>query len=264
MKKLIFNIFTLIVTTTLLIVVCLAWYTSNKNVSANGIIASTLGDEYSLKLERRINSDGELIWKDTKNLSFTNLNPGNKFYFRIVIDSPKDSSFQATISFDNVESELQPNKLVVENGSICKYVPNQSSSTNSSTINKNVPLYKIENNKVTVKVNDIDKTLYSIDNNNISLADLKIQDVFKFYKIDENSIDADLSNKTSISLKNVNELYDLTSDSNGKAYLYFVLEFNENASLALIDGKQSSNAYLYQKLIIGSISIQTNKNNTNN
>ncbi len=280
MKKLILNIFTLIVTTTLLIMVCLAWYTSNKNLTANGIIASTLGEEYSLKLQRGIktteNNQTKWLWKDTNSLSFVNLNPDNTFYFRIEIDAPKNSSFQATISFDNVSSELQEGKLTIEDGYVCKYVPKQSTSTTSSS--KNVKLYKIENNKVTVNVlkdnsssgvienYNTSKTLYTIDNNIISLADLKIENVFKFYKFNSEP-DATKEDKallegiTPTSLKDVKVNYNLTSTID-KAYLYFALEFNDNASLALIDGVLSSNAYLYQKLIIGAISVMTTKENT--
>ena len=284
MKKLILNICTLMVTTALLIVVCLAWYTSNKNVSANGIIASTLGEEYLLNLERGTivdeNGTKEWEWKDTKSLSFVNLNPGNVFYFRIVIDAPADSSFSATISLDRVSSELQEGKLVVDNGFVCKRVINSNSITSSS----NVKLYKIdEENKVKANVlkdngtstnkgdYEISKTLYSISDSSISLVDLKIENVFRFYKfkvepeINENILEqaASLTGTNNVkfkSLNNVKEQYELNSDSDGKAYLYFALEFNDEDSLALIDNEISSNAYLYQKLIIGAISVTTNKN----
>lgn len=264
MKKLILNICTLMVTTALLIVVCLAWYTSNKNVSANGIIASTLGEEYTLKLQRGTkDTSGNWHWVNTDSLSFVNLNPGNVFYFRIVIDAPANSSFSATVSFDRVSSELQSDRLVVEDNYICKRVNNSSSTASSN----NVKLYKITDNKVFVDLNGSNKVLYNIDNTSISLGELKIEDVFRFYKFtNESDITTVLPEESSpLYIKNVKVTYDnlipkTDTDGRSYSYLYFALEFNDEDSLALIDGIKSSNAYLYQKLIIGAISVTTNKN----
>ena len=51
-KKTILNLITLAVTTFLLVLVVFSWYVSNKEVRASGIIASTAGEDYSLKLQR--------------------------------------------------------------------------------------------------------------------------------------------------------------------------------------------------------------------
>lgn len=273
MKKLILNICTLFVTAALLIFVCLAWYTSNKNVSANGIIGSTLGENYSLELERGTYNGTEWEWNKTNSLSFTNMNPGNVFYFRIKISfTNSENKYSINVSFDKVDSELIDGNLIVENGYVCK----KRTVTSTSATSQNIPLYKIENNVVKVstlkkdgKYDNIkdyttEKILYKINSNSITLADMKIQNAFNTYKIEEPNAEPEVENKKlellePNKLDNAKFVYDVTIDENKLSYIYFALEFNENASLAKINDAISSNAYLYQKLIIGAISVTTNK-----
>ncbi len=242
--NMIISLVSLSVTLCLLIVTMFAWYTSNKNVSANGIMGSSKGDNYSLKLQRGYyNANNGWNWIDTETLSFSNISPENVFFFRIVMDSSDENSFTAV--FKDIDSELQENKLVVENGYVCL--------KNSS---KNIPLYKItEDSKVKIGENN-NNTLYSIDeNNNIYLADYKIHNTFYFYSIGtteptDNSIEG--YDKTQLSASDLSFNFTLNNTSN---CYYFALEFNEDKSLETINGVSCSNAYLYQKLIIGYISV---------
>ncbi len=245
--NMIISLVSLSVTLCLLIVTMFAWYTSNKNVSANGIMGSSEGDNYSLKLQRGYfdSSNNKWNWIDTETLSFSNISPGNVFFFRIVMDSSDKNSFTAV--FKDIDSELQENKLIIENGYVCL--------KNSSN---NIPLYKITDGKVKISENN-DKTLYSIDGNNIYLADYKIHNTFYFYSIGtteptNNSIVAYDKEETKKLLSASDLSFNFTLNNTSNCY-YFALEFNEDKSLETINGVSCSNAYLYQKLIIGYISV---------
>ena len=102
---------------------------------------------------------------------------------------------------------------------------------------------------------DTEKILYSISDDVISLVDFKIEDTFDFYAIGDSEPDDNLlSGLSGVSLKNLE--FDFTSNAdNGNIYYYFALEFNETKSLEIIDGIESSNCYMYQKLSIGHIQI---------
>ena len=65
--NMIISLVSLSVTLCLLIVTMFAWYTSNKNVSANGIMGSSEGDNYFLKLQRGYfdSSNNKWNWIDT-------------------------------------------------------------------------------------------------------------------------------------------------------------------------------------------------------
>ena len=244
--NMIISLVSLSVTLCLLIVTMFAWYTSNKNVSANGIMGSSEGDNYSLKLQRGYyNANNGWNWIDTETISFSNISPGNVFFFRIVMDSSDENSFTAV--FKDIDSEFQENKLIIENGYVCL--------KNSS---KNIPLYKITDDKVKIGENN-NNTLYSIDGNNIYLADYKIHNTFYFYSIGtteptDNSIVAYDKEQTKKLLSASDLSFNFTLNNTSNCY-YFALEFNEDKSLETINGVLCSNAYLYQKLIIGYISV---------
>ena len=240
--SLISSIISLVVTCGLLIVCLFAWYTNNKNVSASGIVGSTADSDYSFSLEMFLNDKYSEI--NTK-ISLRDLNPGDVFYFRIkVLNKSKDP--KADLSFNikcsNVESTLT-NNLVVNKG----YVSYNVSSE------KKVNLYEIKENKVTIGTEN--KVLYNIENSSISLANYKIEDVFRVYPnlIKSNDSFSTDNNKPGLASTEINVK---TIEETNSYYCYFVLEFNSEASLVTIDDTESSNAYMFQELIIKSIDIR--------
>lgn len=237
--SLISSIISLVVTCGLLIVCLFAWYTNNKNVSASGIVGSTADSDYSFSLEM-YQTDKYMEFNVDK-IELSDLNPGDVFYFRIKVtkkskDPKADLNFN--IKFSNVESKLIDNLVV--NGDYVSY---------NASNEKKVNLYEIKENKVTIENN----VLYSIDNSSISLGDYKIENVFRVYPdVKSDSFTTD-KNKPGLTSTEINVK---TVEDSESYYCYFALEFNSEASLATIDGIESSNAYMFQELIIKSIDIR--------
>ena len=234
----------------LLIFNAYGWYTNNIMVSASGIFGSSSSENYTLKLQRgTYNNETDVwTWVDADSLAFSNISPGNKFFFRIVIDSIEGNAYEFEASFNDIDSSLVENKLVVsESGEYIQTIEAENQKLN---------LYEIEEgNVVTVMHEDEKKILYTISDNIISLADFKIEDTFNFYSIGQNEPDNNmLTGLTGVELKNVTFNFSATAEGN-KVYYYFALEFNEDKSLEIIDGVLSSNCYMYQKLSIGHIQI---------
>lgn len=240
--SLISSIISLVVTCGLLIVCLFAWYTNNKNVSANGIVGSTADSDYSFSLEIYQNDHYSEI--NSKKI-LGDLNPDDVFYFRIKVSKkskdPK-ANLNFNIKFSNVESNLT-NSLVVNNGYVSYNVYGE----------KKVNLYEIKDNKVTIGTEN--KVLYNIENSSISLASYKIEDVFKVYPdlIKSNDSFTTDNNKPGLASTEINVK---TIEESNSYYCYFALEFNSEASLVTIDGIKSSNAYMFQELIIKSIDIR--------
>lgn len=250
-KNMLLSAFTLFVTAFLLFFVVSAWYVTNEEASAEGIIGSTAGDQYSLKLQRGTynTTNDEWIWQDTESLSFTNISPGNKFFFRIVIDATPGQEYNFTAAFDGVTSSLIPNKLTVNGNYVASIEAND----------KLYDLYPIVDNKVTI-TNDssVTKTLYTISDDEIYLADYKLEDAFLFYPI--GTEEPEDTNLTTNGLGFDDLKFDIeVIASNDSVYYYFALEFNDEKSLETIDGVTSSNMYMYQKLSIAHISITHKK-----
>ena len=255
-KNTIMSIMSLVITTFLLFFIVSAWYVSNKEVSVNGIFGNTAGDGYSLKLQRGTynSSTNKWSWEDTESLSFANVSPGNKLFFRIVMNTNEGESYNFSAKFDGISSSLTEDKLVVNNGYVAAVVYGGL-----------IDLYKIVDNAVTV-TNDssVTKTLYTIDaENNISLADYKIQNAFLFYSL-ETTEPANTTLPSTGGQPFFNELdnplqfdFGITAESS-QAYYYFALEFNENRSIETIDGVPQSNMYMYQSLSISCIQIKEN------
>ena len=258
-KNLMLSGFTLLCTLFLLICIITAWYVTNKEASATGITGSTDGDSYSLKLQRGLydDEDDEWTWIDTNHLAFSNVSPGNTFYFRIALELDNNNDLNLRASFDNIVSSLMPGKLTVSNN----YV---------STVEGNVPLYKINeddecivNNKVLYQIIDGQDSEGNLIQE-IYLSEYKIEDTFLFYNLgtiepETNDITVldDLISEDDIKVLSEVSNFNLTRSEEGITYFYFALEFNEELTMVDIygDGMESSNCYLYQKLSIGYISI---------
>ena len=273
---------TLLVTLLLLVMVAMAWYVSNDTVTASGITGATQGENYTLTLERgqydetnvyenlffdlytnlndypqrsqhyifiQYDETNGWTWHKVDELSFTNVTPGNAFYFRIKLDTNGnlDEPINLSASFDGVSSELIPNKLQILNGYVCT--------------SDGYALYEIVNNQVLID----GKVLYDCTNGTIKLDDYLIQDTFRFYSFDLlfpiNATDEYHIGKSSTKLSSLPK-FDITVeesdlDAANNAYYYFALEFNEEDSLVQMPNSSvpTSNCYLYQKFIISEVAI---------
>ena len=123
-KKLILNLITLTTTALLLILVMFSWYVSNTEVKATGITGSTSSDDYTLFLERgtflydtdrtnnpAVNDNGGWYWKweRSEGMTFSEIEPGDAFFFRIVMNSSSHHEFD--VSFGNIISILTEGAL---------------------------------------------------------------------------------------------------------------------------------------------------------
>lgn len=260
-KKLILNLISLATTSFLLIMVMFCWYLSNDTVKAEGIFGQTEDEDYTLKLQRgTYNSSNQTwTWTDTTSLSISNIQPGDSFFFRIIITTSR--SINLNMDFSGIESDVD-NSISVNNG----YITIGSSKR-----------YNIANNKVTVTEGGATKTLYNVSGSTVSLADYKVEDTFRFYNYGVcetnpnstvsgtsgvtvtyggSSLDNDVTNDnlTGITLGAVQTNYSVTAAETGTtiAFAYFALEFNDEASIVdysyTFDGntKTCSDSNLYQ------------------
>ena len=271
MKKLILNLISLFVTTFLLILIVFAWYTANETVKATGIFGRTEDEDYSLKLQRGVyNSTNKTwTWTDTNSLSISNIQPGDSFFFRIIITCSRNINLD--MDFAGIESKVD-SSITVLNDAI--YI----GSTKK---------YNVVNNAVKVTEGSTEKTLYTISNGQANLADYLVENTFKFYNYgvcttSPNSVDSGTSdvtvtynNKpldnvvsndgiTPVNLGAVATNYSVTaSGSETIAFAYFALEFNDAASIVnysyTFDGNNKtcsdSNLYQSQYLNIKSINV---------
>ncbi|MBQ9900358.1 MAG: hypothetical protein IJM36_04460 [Acholeplasmatales bacterium] len=259
-KKLILNLISLIVTSMLLVMVVFSWYISNDSVKAEGIFGKTEDEDYTLKLQRGTynSANSTWTWTDTTSLSISNIQPGDSFFFRIIITTSKNINLN--MDFSGIESDID-SSIAVENG----YVTIGSTKR-----------YNIVNNKVQITEGGSAKTLYNISGSTVSLADYKVEDTFRFYSYgicttNPNSVvsgtsgvtvtyagsplDNDVSNDgiTPVVLGSVATNYTVTAAGTDTiAFAYFALEFNDEASIVdysyTFDGstKTCSDSNLYQ------------------
>ena len=127
-RNLILNSIVLFVTSFLLVLVVLAWYVSNSTVRATGIIVKTSGDDYTLKLQRgtytydldndrsSYNSGWYWEWEDTDAMTFSDIQPGDAFHFRIVMESTASHEF--SVDFGAIVSSLIEDTLYGYNSSL--------------------------------------------------------------------------------------------------------------------------------------------------
>lgn len=122
-KNIFFSFLSLFVTAFLLVLTLFGWYTSNSHVDADGIFGKTAGQDYQLHLERgefaytddpQEDSDGwEWTWYTSDEMihqmQFNDIQPGDAFFFRILIESSKDMEF--SVELDGIKSALMENLL---------------------------------------------------------------------------------------------------------------------------------------------------------
>lgn len=260
-KNLIINSISLFLTALIIVLVSFAWYVANDTVKANGIFGRTKDEDYTLKLQRGTynSTNSTWTWTDTTSLSISNIQPGDSFFFRIIITASRNINLN--MDFDGIESDVD-SSITVSDGYI----------TIGST-----KRYNIVNNKVQVTEGNTTKTLYNVSGSTVSLADYRVENTFRFYNYgvcptDPNStvsgtsgvtvtynnapLDNDVSNDgiTPSALGSVATNYSVTASGSGEtiAFAYFALEFNDAASIVnysyTFDGntKTCSDSNLYQ------------------
>lgn len=262
-KNLIINIVTLCLTSLILVLVAVAWYVSNDTVKAEGIFGKTKDDDYTLKLQRGTYNNSTWTWTDTTSLSLANIQPGDSFFFRIIITTSRNINLN--MDFTDIESKID-NSITVSNGYV--YIGSAKK-------------YNVVNNKVTVTEGGSAKTLYNISGSDISLDAYKVENTFKFYNYgvcatspntitsgvsnvtvtyNNQALDNDVTNDnlTPSDLGAVRTNYSVTASGSGDtiAFAYFALEFNDEASIVNYSysldsiNKTCSDSNLYQAQVL--------------
>lgn len=259
-KKILINIVMLSLTSLLLIITMFSWYVSNKQVSANGITATTAEGNFDLVLEKGTydSTHKTWTWEPTKSLSITNMQPNDVFFFRFKITAKTTGNLKVTLS--NIKSEAVNNVVKLD-------------IDNKSVLISGVKTYELDssNNVVIKNGNTTLGTLYSYATGKFSLVDYEIQDTFyyysyglgteNFYKTGTTYYTDDISecpNNPPQDLTNITETYSISSN---ESYGYFALEFNNTKSEVTythIDGavKKDSNLYQAQSLVIATIGVE--------
>ena len=251
--------------------ITVAWYATNKTAYVSGGIGHTKGTDYDLALQRGTYNNGTWTWVDTNDLSITNLQPGDSYFFRFAIDYEARVKFET--SFSNIDSSLVENELIVATDSDGTFVRINGTGQNWLSVTGNaVNIEEI--------VNGVNQTnqLYSTIGDIVTLntTAYRVADTFKLYDYGLGTIN--FSNDATISSADVKESggaitnailtsnpkmrYDLSSlaEASGTVYGYFALEFNDLLSTKTythLDGTTSSDSNLYQcqALTIGAIAL---------
>ena len=154
-KNIIINLITLSTTSLLLVFLALAWYVENKNVSANNIIGASAGDEYTLRLERGefvygMDDEGVLDWHwewtPTTDMTFYDIQPGDAFFFRIVLETDGTQNF--SLKFGDIKSSLVDDSLYAyKNDNLVEY---EKTTDTTPVENKNYYTASFTRENVTV------------------------------------------------------------------------------------------------------------------
>jgi len=265
-KNSILNIITLFFTSLLLVMVLLAWYVSNQQVSASGITGKTEDDNFTLQLQRGVYDENETTkwtWVKTESLSITNMQPGDVFFFRFVITTNNSGSLKVRLA--GIESSIVDTLV-------------KTSADHKSVLIGNVKAYDIVSNAVDIKngTTTVGRLFdYNQTTDELSLKDFKVQDTFKYYDYGVGTVNFYKPNTTTYYTNKISDapagsgqvLSNITATytnlaANSTAYGYFALEFNDELSLKTythLDGsvKTDSNLYQAQSLQIANISVET-------
>lgn len=260
-KRTIINLITLLITTFLLIFVGRAWYVVNDKATANGIIATSASDAFTLELERGTYNAGQATkwsWENTNNLSIANMQPGNAFFFRFKITASKAGSFK--VSLNQIISSIQANTLTrIQNGDKYYVGLNSTKIFEMDNGTKQTIYSNLTGTKLGVLYN------YDVEEEEFSLEDFKVEDSFKFYDYglgnatyfnnQDNKVnnDGQVTQNASL-LSAVDARYTIQSVSESTVwYGYFALEFNEELSIKTykhMDGTVKSDSNLFQAQIL--------------
>lgn len=227
MKKLISSIISLLMTLMLMITCLFAWYTSNSEVSAGGIIASTAGEKYEFTLFVYQTSEYKEV---TNRITIDNIEPNDYIYFKLEAKELNSSAAGFTCYFDDFSTKIASNTLFVDNSNVVL-----------TTAVGNIFMYSLNENKVVVN----DKTLYSYDvpTNVLTLKDYKLEDILKnnmYYTDSSRAVQAGAN--SSISSANPNAYV-----SGYTTTIYFALQYNVT--------DYDPNLYAYQTVSIDKFKI---------
>lgn len=272
--NLILSIVSFSITALLLVMVSMAWYATNKTAYVNGGIGHTAGTDYDLSLQRgEYDSDHSTwTWTNTNDLSITNLQPGDSYFFRFKIEYGSQVKFET--SFTNIASSLVENSLIATVGTKTYVQINGTGQNWLEATGNVVSIVEVDNGTP-----QSPKQLYSIAGGVVTLntTAYRVADTFKLYDYGLGTIDfgndatisdSDLKENggavsSAILTSNPTMLYDLTTlgSASGDAYGYFALEFNDALSIKNyihLDGTTSSDSNLYQcqSLTIGAIGLR--------
>lgn len=227
-KNLILSLCSLTATLLLLIVCVLGWYVVNKEASVNGVVGSTqANNDFTLAFEYY---DGD-SWEEVTNFDFEDMYPGDSIMFRLSVILNSAATTNISASFTGVSSQIHT--LTVLDGYVAV---------------GDVCLYEIDqNNKVMV---DGTKTLYTISNAEVELAEYKIEDACKVYYIEKRVQSSDLDTVPTISNEALGKSMtaefissiEITESSN----LYFAIRYED---------LEDNNYYAYQTLIIDKLIV---------
>lgn len=246
--KLLMSIITLSLTLITFLTSIYGWYVANKEAEATGLKVNTYDPQVDYELQSYDSSSKS--YSSTNSMSFSNIAPGDVFYFRFKI-TPRESDLDVTtlkfdITFTGYESSIAESTI-------------SYNSTKKTIVYDGVKLYNVVTNATTGEntVSFGNKTLYFISGTSISLSDYKIESTFKAYA---NQKATDVSLGTGALLNGVINTYNGATNyivkESDNYYYYFALEFNEALSLVTDNNIESSNAYEFQKLEINEITIK--------
>ena len=231
-SNLVLSLVSLVITSFLLVFTVYSWYTSNQEVKASSIVGATEINNSEFTLEKWSSSANE--WVGVSKIEEENVLPGTVLYLRLKCVNANDTAISLNAKFEGISSVLNTSYVKVSGTNI--------------TYN-GVPTYTIANNQVTVGASN--NVLYDVSNTTISLNKFKIEDgyVIQCFGTTETKTGAISSiDDATDDLKTIDEsILSAQEFASGTSYYYFALTYLDNDDL--------NNYYMYQSLIIESLTI---------
>ena len=243
MKKLnlILSAASTLVTLGLLIITMFAWFVTNQETEAHGIIANTADENLSFTLYTYDNDESDWVSVDEA-LEFENTKPGEAKYFKLVCENSGTDDIIIDGYFSGIQSKINTDYVKISN--------------NYVTYNT-VRAYRINTSANAVVVED-NRVLYNVSGGAISLGYYKIEDGFRIQYFGETETNGtenpsttynDIDNQpTDGTVRSISTALfdDLTVPSTGKT-LYFALVY--------LDDDYLNQFYMYQSLYLDSLVI---------
>ena len=249
MKKLntFLSVLSLILTSFVLIFVVNAWYVSNDQVSANGIVGKTEGTKGTFYLYYWDDSIDE--WKLSQNSVNTELWPNDVVYFKLVSTGVKEGvNYQAR--FNGISTSLNTEKVTAKKIE----TTGDTTTTTYQVLYDSTVMYESATKEIKVKDIDddgktVEKTLYSLsDNLSIALKDYKIENVIKLYT--NPTIESDTpKDKGTTKADNLTDYIFNEKVASANPIKYFALTFDSTSD------NQVDSYYQYQALVIKQLLI---------
>ncbi len=266
-SNLVLSLLSLVITSFLLVFTIYSWYTSNQEVKASGIVASTAGENFDFRLRYWDGSSWKVV---NQNLRYEGWLPGTTTYYELKLSNTDSSSAMVNVDFTGVNSSVNNEYVKATydgtSGGYIKYngvnaykytgnpVGQESAYVRVDTVSaSNQALYKITENKVGSNINYI-----------VSAETLKIENGFRWQYIgeSENATDETLHTGAITDIDDITEddyIYDLSTPlledyeivGNTSFYYYFAITF--------LDDDDMDRFYMYQDLFIEAITISKSR-----